>query len=220
MKEIQQTDQHDSLKGKEKLQLAIQTGLQLIPYIGAAASTAYFGFQQEKRIKRIETFYIEIAAEIHSISDKIAKFEDHNENELMTILEDFNEKIEKQYIEKKVDYFKQYFKNTLISPVNGNFDKRIFFLDVLYRMTTLEADLLIFFCSDIHNKFLSAKDIPLGSTGIFEKKGALERLINYGFLDSYTIVPTTTGNIVINNEAQKYKISEFGIEFFHFCLNR
>ena len=54
----------DDLKGAEKRDLAIQTGLQLIPYVGGSLCTLYFGTKQEKRFKRIESFYRELAEEL------------------------------------------------------------------------------------------------------------------------------------------------------------
>lgn len=37
--------------------IVIEAIIQTIPYVGGALSTLYFGHKQEKRFKRLETFY-------------------------------------------------------------------------------------------------------------------------------------------------------------------
>ena len=45
---------NDKLTTKEKIEIAIQSGLELIPYVGGALSSVYFATKQEKRFKRLE----------------------------------------------------------------------------------------------------------------------------------------------------------------------
>jgi hypothetical protein len=40
---------NDKLTTKEKIEIAIQSGLELIPYVGGALSSVYFATKQEKR---------------------------------------------------------------------------------------------------------------------------------------------------------------------------
>lgn len=46
----------ENLNFREGLDIAIDTGLQLIPGVGGAISSAYFGTKQAKQFKRIEKF--------------------------------------------------------------------------------------------------------------------------------------------------------------------
>ena len=59
------------VSAKDKFDLAVQAGLQLIPGgIGGAISNIYFGLKQEKIFKRIENFYSELAEELRTIHDR------------------------------------------------------------------------------------------------------------------------------------------------------
>jgi len=59
------------LNNKENTRLGIQAAIQAIPYVGSSIATLYFGYKQEIRFKRLETFYKSISNEIEGIKDKI-----------------------------------------------------------------------------------------------------------------------------------------------------
>ena len=42
------------MNNKEKFELAVNAGLQAIPYVGGPLATLYFGYKQEQRFQRIE----------------------------------------------------------------------------------------------------------------------------------------------------------------------
>ena len=127
-------NQDEKLTGAEKRELVLQAGIQAIPYVGGSLATLYFGAKQERRFKRLESFYSEIAGEISAISDQIASIEEQNTGALAAILEDLHEKVETEPTEEKRQFFKNYFKNTLRQPITTNFDKRKYFLDTLAEM--------------------------------------------------------------------------------------
>jgi len=133
----------DILNWKEKLDLTIQSGLQLIPYIGGSLSTAYYGAKQEKRFKRIESFYQEFSEEINRIQLQLPPINSHNQESLIALIEELNEKIEREHTEQKRAHFKKYLYSTLSSPTKKNFDERKFFLEILANMTILECNILI-----------------------------------------------------------------------------
>ena len=148
------SDEKLKLSADEKMNLAVQSGLQLLPFgIGGAISSIYFGVKNEKRFKRIERFYSEIAQELKDynknelkeIRDKINLLTHQDKEAFGYILEEFNDKIEQEYASYKINILKKYLKSTLKDPVNEDkFDKRKFFLDVISSMTFLECDNLGF----------------------------------------------------------------------------
>ncbi len=56
---------------KDYRDLVIESGMQAIPMVGGSLATLYFGYKQEKRFKRLETFYKELNGEIDAIKDKL-----------------------------------------------------------------------------------------------------------------------------------------------------
>ena len=111
------------LSGKERNENAIEVGLQLIPGVGGALATLYFGRKQEIRFKRLEDFYSQLSDELRKIQDRFPPIEKHDEELLLSILEKLNDKIEKESIHEKLSYLKRYLRNTLLQPVTEeNFD--------------------------------------------------------------------------------------------------
>ena len=47
------------MERKDKIELAVNAGLQLIPYVGSLLATLYFGAKQEKRLERIKNEHLE-----------------------------------------------------------------------------------------------------------------------------------------------------------------
>ena len=129
-----------TLTGAEKRDLAIQTGMQLIPYVGGSLCTLYFGTKQEKRFKRIESFYTELAQELTQVKAALPPIEQQDAPALEAIMESLHDKVESEPTVEKRQFFKNYLKNTLRLPVSGNFDERKYFLQLaripLYRAET------------------------------------------------------------------------------------
>ncbi|MGE7999705.1 hypothetical protein ACQKOF_13685 [Lysinibacillus sp. NPDC093190] len=101
----------ERLTSKDKLQIAVETSLQLVPYIGSSLSTAYFSTKQEKRFKRIESFYEELSMQMNNLESTICAFDKHDEESLIAILERLNDEVEKESSFKKPNYFKNFFCN-------------------------------------------------------------------------------------------------------------
>ena len=206
-------DEH--LSTTEKRDLVIQAGMQYIPYVGSALATLYFGRKQELRFKRLETFYKEFAEEFGGLKDKVASLEAHDEGALTAIIEELNEKIEREQVQEKREFLKTYLKNTLIHPVKGNYDERRFFLDTLASMSLLECELLGF----LYNKAepVAVKAIQKPGVDQYAIVGAIGRLKTYGFLVSGQSGINIGGgedNILL----EIVKVSDYGRHFCKFCL--
>lgn len=209
------------LSGKERNENAIEAGLQLIPGVGGALATLYFGRKQEVRFKRLEDFYSQLSDELGVIQDKFPPVEKHDEALLVSIIEKINEKIERESVKNKIDYFKIYFKNVLLSPVTkNNFDKRTVFLSIISELTLFECDILLRINSLKEDETISALDISRESKeGEYYIGSAMHQLRNFGFIRKYN------KGVIYRGETDpalldRFKVSDFGKEFIYFCMQQ
>ncbi|WP_169709525.1 hypothetical protein [Deferrisoma camini] len=205
----------NKLSSSEKRDLVIEAAMQAIPYVGAPLSVIYFGAKQEKRFKRIESFYAELAEEINEIRDQIASVDKQNKEALAAILEELNEKVETEPLEEKRQFFKNYFKNTLRKPITNDFDKRKYFLQTLADMSLLGCELLAFISSQPGAVLVG--NIKKPGTDQYAIVGAIGRLKSYGFLMSFQ-GSFTIGGGQDNALQEQVQLSHFGKEFVDFCL--
>ncbi|MTL76341.1 hypothetical protein GMA27_12010, partial [Turicibacter sanguinis] len=68
------------LNTNDMMDLAIETGMQLIPIVGGSLATIYFGIKQTKEFKRIEQFYTELANDLQKQSERIVNLETQYQN--------------------------------------------------------------------------------------------------------------------------------------------
>ena len=203
------------LSGIEKRELVIQAGLQAIPYVGGSLATLYFGTKQTRRFKRLETFYQEVAQEVQALKGKMASPDEHDKEALAAILEELNEKIEREQVREKREFFKTYLKNTLIHPVKGNYEERRFFLDTLGSMSLLECEVLGFLYNQ--NQPVRVGNIEKSGVDQYAIVGAIGRLRSFGFLVSAQ-ASFSIGGGVDNTLNETVKVSDFGQRFCEFCL--
>jgi hypothetical protein len=204
------------LTTSDKRDLVIQAGMQLVPYVGGPLSSLYFGAKQEKRFKRLESFYQEIASEIEKIKGSISSIDKQDPVALEAIIESLHEKVEVEPTLEKREFFKNYFKNTLKFPIVGNFDERKYFLDALAEMTILECEILSFVNSQPSP--LQVGNIQKPSTEKYAIVGAIGRLKSRGFL-SITQGSFAVGGGADNSLQEIVSVSSFGKSFIAFCLN-
>lgn len=205
---------NDKLNWKEKLDLTVQSGLQLIPYVGGSLSTAYYGTKQEKRFKRIESFYQEFSEDIERIKMQLPPVELHNQDNLISLIEELNDKIEREQTEQKRAHFKKYLFSTLSSPTDNNFDERRFFLETLANMTLLECDMLSFLYQQ--GQPVQVGRISKPETDQYAIVGAIGRLKMHGLLTA----STNTINLGGRDNALEENVSpsSFGLRFIRYCL--
>ncbi len=200
------TDQNNTYKRD----LIIQAGMQAIPYVGGSLSTLYFGTKQEKRFKRLETFYDELKSDIEKIRDDIPPLEEQDSEAFEAILEEINEKVERETKKEKIELIKGYFLSTLQNPITDDFDERKYFLDILSEMTMLE-------CEVLRDIFIRASPIKIRTINKpqidqYAIYGAINKLRSYGFLE------TRRGSFQFNGQQDEYLddlvfMSKFGKKF-------
>lgn len=208
----------EKLSFGEEMNVVVQSGLQLIPYVGGAISTAYFGRKQEKAFKRVERLYSELYEDLSNIKSQIANMNLQDEDGLISLIEQVNDKVEKEHQEIKFQSYKKFMKNILINPVNSsNYDKRKVFLEVIDEMSLLECEILSFLYSNIGKK-VQVKFINKHGINQYAIVGAVNKLKSYGFLT------TAQGSFSIGGNDDNLLeeivgINDYGIEFVKFTLS-
>lgn len=193
----------------------IEAAIQAIPYIGAPLATLYYGNKQEKRFRRLEKFYEELKEEISKSQNNYKDISQHNPDELSAILEELNEKVESEHLELKRRLYKNYFKKTMIQPVNGNFDERKLLLDILSNLTPLQIEIIAFLAKQTSQVQGSSISKPGVEQAVIS--GSIAQLKNFGLIDGElnSIVFGGAGNSINENIV----LSKFGQKFNGFCLS-
>lgn len=205
----------DKLTNSDKRDLVLQAGMQLVPYVGGPMASLYFGTKQEKRFKRLESFYQELAQEVERMRDSVQTMEKQDPIALEAIMESLHEKVEVEPTHEKRQFFKNYFKNTLKSPITNNYDERKYFLDSLGDMSLLECEILAFIKTQPQQTQVGAINKP--GVDQYAIVGAIGRLKSRGFLvaaqGSFSI-----GGGADNSLQELVTISPHGQRFCSFCL--
>jgi len=195
--------------------IVIEAAIQAIPYVGAPLATLYYGNKQEKRFRRLEKFYEELKEEISKSQNNYKDISQHNPDELSAILEELNEKVESEHLELKRRLYKNYFKKTMIQPVNGNFDERKLLLDILSTLTPLQIEIIAFLAKQAS----PVQGSSISNPGIEQAviSGSIAQLKNFGLIDGElnSIVFGGAGNSINENIV----LSNFGKKFNAFCLS-
>lgn len=194
--------------------ILLEAVVQAIPYVGAPLATLYFGKKQEKRFRRLEKFYEELKEEMSKSHNVYKDISQHNPDELSAIIEELNEKVESEHLEFKCNLYKNYFKKTMIQPVDGNFDERKLFLDILSAVTPLQIEIIVFL----------AKKASVVPSNTISKQGVEQAVIlgSVAQLKNYGLIESTVNSIVIDSSNgsinENITLSKFGIGFNNFCL--
>lgn len=193
----------------------IDSVMQLIPYVGPSLSALYFGHKQEKRFKRLETFYESLRKTVEQLQTKIPSIDVHDQDSLASILEKIHDEVEAEHLEFKRQCYKNYYVNTLLNPVSrDNYDVRLMYLHILKSLTETQLWLLAF----IRNQNEPVIDKQISVKGMSQSvvQGSIAQLKILGLLDSqlHGFVFRGTNNAM--NES--IQISSLGKEFHQFCM--
>lgn len=202
---------NEKIGTKDKLELVVNAGLQAIPYVGGPLSTLYFGYKQEQRFQRVEKTLKEVADELQGI--KLPNIERHNKEELITLIDELTDKIEKEQLESKRILYKEYFKNILKTPTNGNYEERKLFLEILEKITPLQIEIFQFLLMNDNTIDLA---IQRPGTDQSLVQSSIRQLENYGLVNASLHSISLGGNNA--GMPMSLKVSQFGRRFNKFCL--
>ena len=192
----------------------LESAIQSIPYVGSSIATLYFGKKEKKRFERLESFYSKLNEELEKVKKSISKLENHNLDELVSLIEEINEKVENERTELKIKYYKNLFTKSLIHPVKDCFNERKYFVDLISSLTQVHINILaiLYQTSDFVNQFYLIK------SGIDKDlvKGFTQQLDNSGLINSQldSIGFSNTGGTF----NQRISLTELGKRFYYFCI--
>lgn len=204
------------LDAKDMMDLAVETGMQLIPIVGGPLATIYFGIKQTKEFKRIENFYAELANDLQKQSERIANLENQYQNGLVSLIEQLNNKVEKEHQYYKVQLYKTYMKKLLFNLVTEqNYDQRKTFLEILDSLSFLELETLIFLYKKQNMGPIPVKNFGNPDVSQYAIVGAVSKLKMNG------LVKAVTNNLVFggdNSLEEMVSVTDYGLEFINFCI--
>lgn len=135
---------------------------------------------------------------------------------LVFIFEELFEKVEREVIKKKIEYYQKYFIGTLNNPVNeSNFGERRFFLDILGTMSLLECELLIELYNYERSQMVQVGDLRKEGVVQYAIVGAINRLKSNGLLRA--IRPSIMGKAEYELR-EEVELSSLGLKFYEFCM--
>lgn len=145
---------------------------------------------------------------------RIPSIEQHNQEELLSLMEQLNDKIEKEHIEKKRLWYKNFYKKILVFPNDNTYNERKMYLDILDKITPLQVEILTILLKE--NKSILDTNIrhPLYSQSVI--LGSIAQLKNNGLITS------SVNSIIIGGNgriSENVMISEFGKSFHNFCIS-
>jgi hypothetical protein len=195
--------------------LIVEAGVNAIPVVGGSLATLYFGRQQEVRFAKLERFYKEMSEILKTVEMKIIGADKQSIESLAEIIDEINEAVLYDITEKRKEYLKHCFYNTLCSKIENQSDKYKYFIKTLGIITNQQLQTV----SDLF-KFPpghGCKYMEDGQDVAHEFNASLESLKSYGFINATmhgTIRPGVNwGHITL------FSLSEFGREFAKYCLN-
>jgi|SRR5690625_629559 len=207
----------DRLSGKDKVEIAIEAGLQAIPLIGGSLSTLYFSTKNEKRFKRVESFYQEFSKIVEKADGSINHINSDYESHLMSLIERLNDKIERESRQLKRVYFKKYLFSLLQNQNVSSYDKHLFFLETLDNINELDCEILMFLNENQNNK-IQVGSIERPNVPQYAIVGSIGQLKNFGFLATFTGSIIMSGEEIDNSLSDTVRITDYGKEFISFCL--
>lgn len=204
----------EKLNGKEITEQIVQAGLNAIPYVGSPLASLYFGIKNEKRFKRLETFYSELAEEIKRTQSDLNNMQAAKPDEgTAAIIEDINTQIENEPTEQKRRLYKTFFKSNIYNPLLLSYEERKILLDALNKLSVLDISMIQFLNSQ--QKPVPVRNIQRGNASNYEILGGINRLKYYGFCATYTL-SMVVGSDADNALNESVAITDYGKKFIQY----
>lgn len=172
----------DKLNAREWSMIGAEALFNLVPVGGGTLATLLFAPGNERRLKRLERVYQELAAEIREKGIVFASNLEDNREAIAAIIEEFTERVQREHTEEKREFFKKFFINTLKDEAL-NYDRSMTFLRVLSDITYMEVELL----RNLYKRKGSLtflRDVQIAPEDDYEQLSALYRLQSLGFIRS------------------------------------
>ena len=179
------TSEDEGLNWRDYGSLALEGIIASIPTVGAALQTAYFGSKNERRFKRIESFYNELSKSIGELQSQVATNDQLSRisNELSDFIETTNGIIESQSSFAKRSMLHNAFLNILTSPEAVDWSKSNFFMSTVPQIDMIDLQIMFAIQKIPSNRWVIPEEVERTlSLDHFFSIGLLERLTNLGYL--------------------------------------
>ncbi|WP_152995547.1 MULTISPECIES: hypothetical protein [Exiguobacterium] len=206
------------MTGKQMFDVVLEAGLQLVPFAGGSLATLYFGSKQAKQFNRIEHFYKEFAEKVNALESEPTSLNEQQQEELTDLIDDVNEKVEREASEKKRKYLQNFLLHSLNTPTAQDFDTKKFFLDALGTCNELDLEILASLSRNLPDQFMVVGSITKPGVEQYAIVGSIGRLKNLGFIYAITQGMTFGGN-TDNSLSDAVTITPFGKQFVNYCLS-
>ena len=201
---------------KEDAMLLAEGLIGVLPCGIGTISSLFFNHQREVRMKRIEHFMNDIVNRFRNGEFIIASNLIENKEAFMALFEDVVDRTQKQQMEGKREYLKNYFIS-LLGDENLNYDRSMTFLRILDELTYLEAGLL----KSLYERkgdLTYPHDICMNPENDYEIIAAFYHLQNNGLIISatqgYNMIGDGTPTIISNN----IELSNLGSDFVEYLI--
>lgn len=137
------TEQDDSSKlpWRERRDIAVQAGLQLLPGVGSSLAQLWSGYSTAKRLQRIERFFEELARNMEAFAATV-KLNAKQKAELPTLIQEVLDRVEREIRETKVAWLQAFLGGAIVGAEAWDLPKRQAFLQTLDSLTTAHLGLL------------------------------------------------------------------------------
>ncbi|EMF0102712.1 hypothetical protein ED263_RS02695 [Enterococcus hirae] len=205
-----EAENHVNLTFKDYRDAVIEAGIGLIPYVGGSIQTLYFGTKNEKRFKRIEYFYKQLANRMKSLEE--FDLDGENSEQLVGIIETIHDEIEKSKSHDKIVYFVNAYKNLLLGTKQHNQDIDELYVDILSKVTRIEIEILALYMRNGGKRGIP--NIP--SVDQMLVLGSLNRLSDFGLLNRHLEGLTVGGD---GRQSYTFSLSNLGLSFGQYILH-
>lgn len=209
----------DKLNWKDAGSLAVEAAVSALPYIGGPLQTAYFGAKNERRFKRVESFYKNLQKEIEDLRKQVASEDTINQysDQITDFMEKINDIVETDSGIAKRSLLHNAFLNVMVHTGTIDWSKLDYFLFIIKQLDLTDVNILV-----------ATYQLPPDRWGVlteyqnviqadkFYILGVLERLVSFG------IIEKRLGDINLASSGTKiatyYRMTELGNSFVAFVL--
>ena len=200
----------EKLTARERADIVIEAGINLIPKVGGTLATIYFGAKNEKRLKRLEDFYRELDNHLKEIDASLPEpTQGINRDQLTGIIESINDQMETARAQNKRDLFCRLYSTCLLNINNLSWNREEFYEETLSELDTNEIRILIWLANKEENS--STDNIKVEGMEQALVDGYLTRLTDLGLLDR-TLESITIGQNQGGNH-YSYQVNQLARDF-------
>ncbi|CDN28311.1 hypothetical protein predicted by Glimmer/Critica [Lactiplantibacillus plantarum] len=212
---------NDKLHGKDYAWLAVEAAVASIPTFGSALQTAYFGSKNEKRFKRIESFYNHLSEEVEKVKEQLTSSDEISmySEQISQYMEKVNNIVESDPTLAKRSMLHNGFLNILKSPSKIDWVQEQYFISIVPQIDLTDLQLLQMTKKLDQEKWAQINNVVEAFNNQLDKfylTGLCERLTNLGLFEKrYGSISIQSDGTIIDTY---YRITDLGRSFLRFTM--